>query len=213
MSVFFSSEPEPDDPQLAELWRLLENEYFADAARLAESVCRDANAPVEYFCGLSLAYGELARYEEAERVARTVVGFGEAHWRARHALAVALMHEGRFLGALDTLGFYREPEEIYLVRAQVERMGDFVDGLSVTLEDALQRDVPPAIHLYLAYLYGSLANQIADWDTQASGFSEVMRYGAYVNVWERDLDRHRGTPYGDHLNLHLTAIRRLLSRL
>jgi hypothetical protein len=211
MSVFFSSEPEPDDPQLAELWRLLENEYFADAARLAESACQDADAPVAYFCGLSLAYGELALYEEAEKVARAAVAFGEVHWRARHALAVALLHEGRFLGALDTLGFYREPEEIYLVRAQVERMGDFVDGLSVTLEDALERDVPPAIHLYLAYLYGSLANQIAEWDTQASGFSEVMRYGAYVSVWERDFERHRGTPYGDHLNLHLTAILRLLS--
>jgi hypothetical protein len=211
MSVFFSSEPVPDDPQLAELWSLLENEYFADAAKLAESVCRDVNAPVEYVCGLSLAYGELALYQDAENVARAAVSFGEAHWRARQALAVALMHEGRFLGALDTLGFYREPEAIYLVRAQVEKMGGFVDGLGVTLEDALRRDVPPAIHLYLAYLYGSLANQIPGWDTEAAGFSEVVEYGAYVGAWERDLDRHRGTPYADHLNQHLTAIRRLLS--
>jgi hypothetical protein len=211
MSVFFSSEPVPDDPQLAELWSLLENEYFADAARLAESVCQDTHAPVEYVCGLSLAYGELALYQDAEKVARAAVGFGEVHWRARHALAVALMHEGRFLGALDTLGFYREPEEIYLVRAQVEKMGDFEDGLGVTLEDALQRDVPPAIHLYLAYLYGSLANQIPDWDTEGAGFREVMEYGAYVGVWGRDVDRHRGTPYADHLSRHLTAIRQLLS--
>jgi hypothetical protein len=189
MSVFFSSEPVPDDPQLAELWSLLENEYFADAAKLAESVCRDVNAPVEYVCGLSLAYGELALYQDAENVARAAVSFGEAHWRARQALAVALMHEGRFLGALDTLGFYREPEAIYLVRAQVEKMGGFVDG----------------------YLYGSLANQIPGWDTEAAGFSEVVEYGAYVGAWERDLDRHRGTPYADHLNQHLTAIRRLLS--
>jgi hypothetical protein len=211
MSVFFSSEPVPDDPQLAELWSLLESEYFADAAKLAESVCQGAGAPVEYFCGLSLAYGELGFYEDAERVARAVIGSGETHWRARHALAVALMHKGRFLGALDTLGFYREPEEIYLVRAQVEKMGDFVDSLSVTLEDALERDVPPAIHLYLAYLYGSLANQIPDWDPEAEGFSEVMQYGAYVSAWGRDLDRHRGTPYSDHLNQHLAVIRRLLS--
>ena len=211
MSVFFSSEPVPDDPQLAELWDLLENEYFEDAAKLAESVCRDARAPVEYFCGLSLAYGELGLYPEAERVARAMVGSGETHWRARHALAVALMHQGRFLGALDTLGFYREPEEIYLVRAQVEKMGDFVDGLSVTLEDALQRDVPPAIHLYLAYLYGSLVNQIPDWDPEATGFSEVMRYGAHIGAWARDLERHRDTPYGNHLSQHLAAIRHLLS--
>ena len=89
MSVFFSSEPEPDDPPLSELWDLLEDEYFDDAANLAETLCEDPNAPVEYFCGFSLALGELGYYADAEELARTAIGFGEGNWRARHALAVA----------------------------------------------------------------------------------------------------------------------------
>ena len=36
MSVFFSPTPLPDDLDLAELWHLLENDYFEDAAALAE---------------------------------------------------------------------------------------------------------------------------------------------------------------------------------
>lgn len=205
MSVFFSSEPTPGDPQLAELWYLLANEDFRGAVGLAEGICQDTNAPIEFFCGLSLAYGETGYYEDAERVARLATGFGETNWRARHALAVALMHQGRFLGALDSLGFYRTPPEIYIVRAQVEKMGDYPDGLHVTLEDALDIDVPPAIKLYLGYLFGTL-----DASHQRAGFAQAVSYGGYLDVWERDAMRHRGTPYGQALSRHLEDIRQIL---
>src|SRR5512145_184689 len=204
MTVFFSSEP-TDDSQLADLWTLLENEQFTQAMELGESVCQDMNAPIEFFAGLSLAYGEGGYYEEAERVARAAVGFGEANWHARHALAVSLMHQGRFLGALDALGFYREPVEIYIVRAQIEKMGSYFEGLNVTLEDALQKEAPPAIRLYLAYLYGI---EIAE----KAGFAEVKRLGKHLDAWERDADRHANTPYGEQINRHITAIRRILGR-
>ncbi len=127
MSVFFSTGPPPADPHLARLWDLLAGEAFADAAALAEDACQDPRAPVDWFCGLALAYGELGNYAEAETVARTALSFRDKPWRARHALAVALMHQGRFLGALDTLGYHRAPPEILVVRAQVEMMG----GISV----------------------------------------------------------------------------------
>jgi hypothetical protein len=208
VSVFFSSDPVPTDPQLAELWHLLENERFDDAIALAERICQNSNAPIEFFCGLSLAYGEKGYYTDAEQVARTAVGFGESHWRARHALAVALMHQGRFLGSLDTLGFYRTPLEIYVVRAQVETMGSYFDGLQVTLEDALEQDAPPAVYLYLAYLYGALAEHVQGWDGRA-GFNAVPRYRAHLNVWERDAARHRQTPYGEYLSQHIADIKRL----
>jgi len=211
MSVFFTSEPAPHDPQLAELWELLENETFREAVRLAESVCQDANAPIEFFCGLSLASGELGYYADAERIARGAIRFGEGHWRARHALSVALMHQGRFMAALDSLGFYHTPDEIYLARAQVEKMGRYTDSLRITLEDALLKDVPPAIFLYLAYLYGSLAEHIADWPGRSAGVTEVRRFGGYLEVWERDAARHRGTPYGEQVGQHVAAMRRLLS--
>jgi hypothetical protein len=133
------------------------------------------------------------------------VGFGEANWHARHALAVSLMHQGRFLGALDALGFYREPVEIYIVRAQIEKMGSYFEGLNVTLEDALQKEAPPAIRLYLAYLYGI---EIAE----KAGFAEVKRLGKHLDAWERDADRHASTPYGEQINRHITAIRRILGR-
>lgn len=199
----------PNDPPLAELWHLLENEYFDDAISLAERVCQNPNAPIEYFCGLSLAYGEKGYYTDAEQVARTAVGFGESHWRARYALAVALMHQGRFLASLDTLGFYRTPLEIYVVRAQVETMGQFFDGLQITLEDALDQSAPPAINLYLAYLYGALSEYIPEWDGRA-GYDAVAHYGAYVEVWERDAARHPQTAYGEQLSQHITNIKRLL---
>jgi hypothetical protein len=211
MSVFFLSEPAPDDPQLGELWQLLGNESFADAISLGESVCQDPNASIEFFCGLSLAYGESGYYSEAEQVARTATSFHEGHWRARHALAVALMHQGRFLGALDRLGFHRSPPEIYVVRAQIEKMGGYLDSLQVTLEDALVLDVPPAIHLYLAYLTSTLADEVPGWAAQGDGMVEVRRFGSYVDVWERDAARHKSTPYGNHLNRHITGIRRLLT--
>ncbi len=198
MSVFFTSEPLPTDRTLAELWRLLESEQFVEAVSLAESVCRNPDAPIEYVCGLSLAYGELGYYEEAEGVARSAVSWGESHWRARHALAAALMHQGRYLGALDSLGFYRTPEEIYVVRAQVEKMGGYTDSLSVTLEDALQKNVPPALQLYLGYLYG------------AAGLAQMIRWGDHLDVWWRDADRHRATPYGEQLAHQVAEIRRLL---
>jgi len=210
MSVFFSSEPTPTDPQLAELWQRLETESFADAMQLAEEVCQDKNAPIEFFCGLSLAYGESGYYAEAEQVARTATGFGEGHWRARHALAVSLMHQGRFLGALDSLGFYREPAEIYVVRAQVETMGAYADSLRITLEDALKVDSPPAIRLYLAYLYSAMGDTIPG--AREKGFQEVSRYGSYLEVWERDAARHKTTPYGQELGRHISAIRRILSK-
>jgi tetratricopeptide (TPR) repeat protein len=212
MTIFFSSEPPPADPQLAELWHLLENEYFPDAMRLAENACQRPNARIELFCGLSLAYGESGYYAEAEQVARTAISFREKHWQARRVLAAALMHQGRFLGALDTLGFHRSPPEIYVVRAQIEKMGGYLDGLQVTLEDALELDVPPAIHLYLAYLYGALAKEVPQWSGEGNGFAEVVRYGAYLDVWERDAARHKNTPYGQHLSQHVTAIHRLLNK-
>ncbi|NLX11721.1 MAG: hypothetical protein GXY36_18910 [Chloroflexi bacterium] len=209
MSVFFSSEPAPRDARLNELWGLLAAEQFDDAMTLAEDVCQDRNAPIEFFCGLSLAYGESGYYAEAEQVARTAVSFGEAHWRARHALAVAQMHQGRFLAALDTLGFYRTPPEIYVVRAQVEHMGGYTDSLAITLEDALQQDVPPAMHLYLAYLYGAAARTIPGWPAPAGAFREVARYRAHLDVWERDAARHRDTPYGQQLSQHIAHIRQI----
>jgi hypothetical protein len=210
MSVFFSSEPVPADRTLAELWELLQKEHFEDAVNLAESVCRNPNASIEFFCGLSLAYGELGYYEDAEDLARTAVGFGEGHWRARHALAVSLMHQGRYLGALDSLGFYRTPEEIYVVRAQVEKMGGYTDSLSVTLQDALQKNVPPALQLYLGYLYGVLADDIPDWPGQAEGFARVARLGDHLAVLLRDLARHRDSPYGEQLGDHVAGIQHLL---
>jgi tetratricopeptide (TPR) repeat protein len=208
MSVFFSSEADPDDADLAELWHLLANEYFEEAMTLGEAVCQNPNAPIEFFCGLSLAYGEIGYYPDAEQVARRAISFGEAHWRARHALAVALMHQGRFLGALDVLGFYRSPEELYLARAQVEKMGGYNDGLRVTLEDGLQQDVPPAIRLYLAYLYGAQSSS----PQQAAGWADVIRFGDYLDVWERDAARHRDMAYGEHLTKHVFAIRQILDR-
>jgi hypothetical protein len=211
MSVFFSSEPVPTDPQLAELWHLLETEHFDETITLAERVCQNRNAPIEYFCGLSLAYGEKGYYVDAEQVARTAVGFGESHWRARHALAVALMHQGRFLASLDTLGFYRTPLEIYVIRAQVETMGRYFDSLQITLEDALEQDTPPAVSLYLAYLYGALAENVPGWDSRA-GYDAVRHYGAHLDTWERDTARHRQTPYGEHLSQHITSIKKLLRR-
>jgi hypothetical protein len=210
MSVFFSSEPTPDDPDLAELWHLLENEDFGEAMTLAEAVCQNPAAPIEFYGGLSLAYGELGYYPDAEWIARKAIRFGESHWRARHALAVALMHQGRFLGALDILGFYRQPDELYLARIQIEKMGCYIDSLQVTLEDALQKDVPPAIYLYLAYLHGALENDVPGWGGRTEGWAEVIRFGAYLNVWERDADRHRRTPYGDHLAKHVSGIQRIL---
>ena len=204
MSVFFSSEGVPADERLADLWYFLENEQFADAVSLAESVCQEANAPVEFYCGLSLAYGESGYPGEAEQVARTAVSFGEGNWRARHALAVALMHQGRFLGALDSLGFYRTPAEIYLVRAQVERMGDFYDGLNVTLEDALEQDVPPAIQLYLAYLYSTLESK-----PSKATLGVISRQAGHLDVWRRDAARHSGMPYAQQLERHIAAIQRL----
>jgi tetratricopeptide (TPR) repeat protein len=209
MSVFFSSEADPADADLAELWRLLANEYFEEAMTLSEAVCRNPNAPIEFFCGLSLAYGEMGYYPDAEQVARKAISFGESHWRARQALAVALMHQGRFLGALDALGFYRNPEELYLARAQIEKMGGYEDGLHVTLEDALLRDVPPAISLYLAYLYGA---QGGDPQQEAAGWAEVTLFGDYLDVWERDAARHREMAYGEHLAKHVFAIRQILER-
>jgi tetratricopeptide (TPR) repeat protein len=209
MSVFFSSEVNPADADLAELWHLLADEYFEEAMTLGEAVCQNPNAPIEFFCGLSLAYGEMGYYPDAEQVARKAIGFGESHWRARHALAVVLMHQGRFLGALDSLGFYRNPEELYLTRAQVEKMGGYEDGLEVTLEDALQRDVPPAIRLYLAYLYGA---QSGDPQRRSAGWAEVIHFGDYLAVWERDAARHRDVVYGEHLANHVFAIQQILER-
>lgn len=207
MSVFFSSDPIPDNADLAELWNLMTNEYFEEAMTLAEAICRSPNAPIEFFCGLSLAYGEMGYHSDAEQIARKAISFGESHWRARHALAAALMHQGRFLGALDALGFYRNPDEIYLARAQIEKMGGYADSLQVTLEDALNKDVPPAIYLYLAYLYGAQNDT-----TRAAGWAEVMRFGDYLAIWERDAARHQGTAYGEHLANHVLAIRKILER-
>jgi tetratricopeptide (TPR) repeat protein len=212
MSVFFSSEPIPEDADLARLWQLLENEHFEEAMTLGEAVCQNPNASIEFFCGLSLAYGELGYYPDAELIARKAISFGESHWRARHAMAVSLLHQGRFLGALDSLGFYRNPNELYLARAQIEKMGNYIDSLQVTLEDALEKDVPPAIYLYLAYLYGALADDVPGWDRQAEGWVEVTRFGDHLSVWERDAARHRGTPYSDHLAKHVSAIRRILDK-
>ncbi len=212
MSVFFSSEPPPSDPQLAELWYLLTNEYFADALQLAGQVCQDNSAPIEYFCGLALAYGENGYYAEAEQVARTAISFGELHWRARHALAVALMHQGRFLGALDAFGFHRFPIELYVVRAQIEKMGGFDDSLRVTLEDALEvENTPPAIQLYLGYLYGSMADEDPHWPGR-EGWAQVKRLGDQIDVWQRDATRHARTPYGEILTQQIAAIQRVLRR-
>ncbi len=209
MSVFFSSEAHPDDADLAELWHLLADENFEEAMTLGEAICRSPNAPLEFFCGLSLAYGEMGYYPDAEQIARKAISFGESHWRARHALAVALLHQGRFLGALDSLGFYRNPEELYLARAQIETMGGYEDSLRVTLEDALQRDVPPAIYLYLAYLYGAQAGNAQG---RTAGWAEVIRFGEYLNVWERDAARHQESAYGEHLTKHISAIQQILER-
>jgi hypothetical protein len=210
MSVFFSSEPEPDDLQLSELWNLLEDEHFDDAANLGEVMCEDANAPVEFFCGFSLALGELGYYTDAEELAHTAIEFGEGSWRARHALAVALMHQGRFLGALDTLGFYRTPDEIYVIRAQIERMGHFLASLQITLEDALQKTVPRAIQLYLGYLHYALATDLADWGNSEESIAQIAQHGSYLGIWERDAARHNQSAYGEHLARHIAAIRQLL---
>jgi hypothetical protein len=212
MSVFFSSETAPDDRQLAELWNLLEDEHFDDAANLAESKCEDPSVPIEFFCGFSLALGELGYYSDAEDLARTAIGHRESHWRARHALAVALMHQGRFLGALDTLGFYRTPEEIYVVRAQVEHMGKFMDSLQATLDDALQKNVPPAIQLYLAFLANALATERPDWGSPDESSAHVVQLAAYLNTWERDAARHTRDIYGEHLARHIAAIKRLIDQ-
>lgn len=212
MSVFFSSEPVPDDPDLAELWRLLENEHFEEAMTLGEAVCQSPNTPIEFFCGLSLAYVELGFYADAEKTARKAVSFGESHWRVRHALAVVLLHQGRFLGALDALGFYRNPNELYLTRAQVEKMGGYIDSLRVTLDDALQKDVPAAVYLYLTYLYGALADDSRDAQGRTESWSQVARFGDHLGVWERDAARHQGTAYGEHLAKHVSAIRQILAR-
>ncbi|MBN1562632.1 MAG: hypothetical protein JXA10_02255 [Anaerolineae bacterium] len=210
MSVFFSSEPEPDDPQLCELWNLLEDEHFDDAANLGETMCEDQDAPVESFCGFSLALGELGYYADAEELARAALGLGTGHWRARHALAVALMHQGRFLGALDTLGFYRIPDEIYVIRAQIERMGDFAASLQITLEDALQKTTTPrAIQLYLAYLHYALANNLPDWGDANASAAQIKQQGAHLATWERDAARHNTSAYGEHLAQHIAVIRQL----
>jgi hypothetical protein len=210
MSVFFSSEP-PDDPRIADVWTLLESELFEDAVYLASLVCQeDDDAPLEIYCGLSLAYGELGLYADADRVARAVVGGGETHWRARHALAVALMHQGRMLGALDTLGFHREPVEIFIVRAQIERRGGFVDSLKVTLEDALQKSAPPPIRLLLAYLYSTLSNEIAHWPSPTTAHAEIIRQADYLDVWQRDAERHTASPYGEQLFRQIEEIQRLI---
>jgi hypothetical protein len=211
MSVFFSPAPGPDDPELAELWQLLENEYFEDALSLARSACENPQAAIEFFCGLSLAYGESTHYAEAESVARYAVGFGEGHWSARYALATALLHQGRFMASLDSLGFYRTPDQIYVIRAQVEKMGGYTDSLRMTLEDALEKIVPPAIHLYLAYLHGAFAESLPEWSDSSYEFEEVRRFGKHVDVWERDAARHAGSSYAIHLNQHIQAIHTLLA--
>lgn len=211
MSVIFFSQPTPDDPQLAELWQLLEDEYFNEATDLAEAVCEDAQAPIEFFCGYSLALGELGYYADAEAIARRAVGFGEHHWQARHALAVALMHQGRFLGSLDTLGFHREPVEIYVIRAQVEQMGNYPDSLQITLEDALDKDVPPAIQLYLAYSHHALADDVEGWGDWEASLDHLRATGEYLDVWRRDAARHPDTAYGEQLSKHIAAIQRLLN--
>jgi len=206
MSVFFSTGPPPADPHLARLWDLLAGEAFADAAALAEDACQDPRAPVDWFCGLALAYGELGYYAEAETVARTALSFRDKPWRARHALAVALMHQGRFLGALDTLGYHRAPPEILVVRAQVEMMGDYAESLAVTLEGARDLDVPPEIALYLAFLTAALAQASGDRAGQRDGLAWARRYADHLDVWERDAARHRGGPYGDRLAEHVAAL-------
>jgi hypothetical protein len=154
--------------------------------------------------------GELGYYIDAEGLARTAIGYGESSWRARYALAVALMHQGRFLGALDTLGFYRVPDEIYVVRAQIERMGDFVASLRTTLDDVLQKTMPPAIQLYLAYLHNVLAKELSDWGDPNESAAQIMRFSRYLDIWERDAARHHQSVYGEHLTRHIEAIRRLL---
>jgi hypothetical protein len=206
MSVFFSTEPPPADPALAELWALLEAEAFDDAAARAEDAAQDPHTPVEWFCGLSLAYGELGYDDDAETVARTALSFRERPWRARHALAVALMHQGRFLGALDTLGYHRAPPEILVVRAQVEIMGDYVEGLAATLQGARDLDVPPGIALYLAFLEAALAQAEGDHARWQDSVARARRYGDALGVWERDAARHRGTPYGDQIAAQVTTL-------
>lgn len=206
MSVFFSSVSPTADPRLADLWFLLENELFEDALHFAKAACTESHAPVEFFCGLSFAYGELGLYEDAESVARTVIGLDETHWRARHALAVALLHQGRFLGALDTLGFHRSPPELYVTRTQIEHIGEYKDSLRVTLDDAFQQAVPPAARLYLAYLCGSEIPERRD-----VALAEIRRLSDHLGVWERDTQRHTGTAYGNYLGQHITTIRRLLT--
>lgn len=206
MSVFFSTESPPADPNLAELWALLEDEAFADAATLAEDACQDPRAPVEWFCGLALAYSELGYYDDAEMVARTALGFRERPWRARHALAVALMHQGRFLGALDTLGYHRAPAEILVVRAQLELMGEYAEGLAVTLEGARDLDVPPGIALYLAFATAALAQASGDRAGWRDGVAWARLYADHLDVWERDAARHRGMPYGEQIAAHLTTL-------
>jgi len=206
MSVFFSTEPPPADPRLAELWALLEAEAFSDAAALAEDASLDPRAPVEWFCGLSLAYGELGDYAGAETVARTALSFRERPWRVRHALAVALMHQGRVLGALDALGYHRAPPEILVVRAQVELMGGYTEGLAVTLEGARDLNVPPAIALILAFLAAALAEATGDRAGWQDAVARARQHGDAIRVWERDAGRHRATPYGELLAAQISTL-------
>ena len=210
MSVFFVSSMIGDDTVLAELWYLLENEQFEEAAHISSDACQRPESPVEFYCGLSLAYGELGLYDDAEQVARTAVGFGTGSWLTRYTLAVALMHQGRFLGALDVLGAYRDPEPLYVIRAQIETMGNYEDSLKVTLEDALERTVPPAIRLYLAYLYGTLTAKRTDWSDQPACVREIIIWGDYLATWERDVDRHYHDPYGIRLAKQVEEIAQLL---
>ena len=211
MSVFFVSHPVSDDSLLTELWYLLENEHFEEAAHISSDVCQHPDTPIEFFCGLSLAYGELGFYDDSEQIARTAIGLGAGSWLTRYALAVALMHQGRFLGALDVLGAHRDPEPLYVVRAQIETMGNYVNSLKVTLEDALEKIAPPAIQLYLAYLYGTITAKRPDWSDQPSCIREIIKWGNYLTVWEHDANRHYRDPYGIRLAKQVGEIDQLLS--
>ena len=85
-------------------------------------------------------------------------------------------------------------------------MGGYTSSLCITLEDALEKDVPPAVHLYLAYLHCALAADRPEWADSIYGFEEVRRFADFADVWRRDAARHSGTPYGQHLNAHIQAI-------
>jgi len=90
-------------------------------------------------------------------------------------------------------------------------MGGYTNDLRITLDDALEKSVPPAIQLYLAYLHGALAEEISEWPDPRYSFEEAHRFGGYIDIWERDASRHSESPYGIHLNKHIQAIRQLLS--